>query len=96
MTDRTERQRKLIDSFKYHQPTQTQIERISNVRKGAIAFAEIILDNTGEDPDQTVAIRKTHEAMMTANKSIVNEHNTSPRPVDSRVWEALAREMSKP
>lgn len=73
MADRSERQLRLIDSFKYHQPTPTQVERISNIRKGAIAFAEIILANTKEDPDQTVSIRKLHESMMTANKSIVNE-----------------------
>jgi hypothetical protein len=98
MTERTERQRKLLDSFKYHQPTSTQVERISNIRKGAIAFAEIILENTKEDPDQTVAIRKVHEGMMTANKSIVNEGRDAARPLDTgvAVWEASAKSMAQP
>jgi len=63
----------IIDSFKYHQPNAGQIARISTVRQSCIACALTLLQNTPVGADQTVALRKLHEAMMTANKAIVNE-----------------------
>lgn len=68
-----DRAQAIIDSFKYHQPNPEQVGRISNVRTGAIAFARIILQNAKSSADQTAALRMVHEAMMTANKAIVNE-----------------------
>lgn len=68
-----ERAQFIVDSFKYHVPSEEQIGRISNVRNAAIATAEVILQNTPAGADQTAALRQLHEAMMTANKSIVTE-----------------------
>jgi hypothetical protein len=68
-----DRKARIIDSFHYHQPTQGQIDRIAAVRRGAIAFAELIMRMTENSADQTHALRTVHEAMMTANKSIVCE-----------------------
>lgn len=68
-----DRKRSIIDSFRYHQPSTVQIERIAEVRQGAIAFAKLIMRNTKVSADQTVALRLLHEAMMTTNKSIVCE-----------------------
>lgn len=69
----------VLDTFRYHVPSAEQIERISNVRKGAIEFAKVIQANVtgGNYPysveDFQAVIRHIHDAMMTANKSIVNE-----------------------
>lgn len=68
-----DRKRLIIDSFKYHQPSEGQIERIAAVRSGCIALAKQIMSCTPDGADQTAALRKLHEAMMTANKAIVCE-----------------------
>lgn len=58
------------DIFSYHAPAQDQIPKYDAIRKGARVFAQIILDNTPSSPDQTAAIRKLRESVMTANASI--------------------------
>jgi hypothetical protein len=63
----------IVDSFRYHQPNHDQVQRISAVRVGCTDLACVILRNTKAGADQTAALRKLHEAMMTANKSIVCE-----------------------
>lgn len=63
----------LVDSFKYHQPSEAQIVRISQVRQACTETAKVILRCSLSSADQTAALRKLHEAMMTANKAIVNE-----------------------
>lgn len=68
-----DRARGIIESFRYHQPNEGQIDRIAQVRQACIACAKTILQCTPSSADQTVALRKLHEAMMTANKSIVCE-----------------------
>lgn len=68
-----DRKRAIIDSFKYHQPSEGQIERIAAVRSGCITLAKLIMSCTQDGPDQTAALRKLHECMMTANKAIVCE-----------------------
>jgi hypothetical protein len=60
----------LEEIFSYHPPAGGDAERYNLIRAGALKFAEIILDNTPASPDQTVAIRKLREAVMTANASI--------------------------
>lgn len=65
--------RNIINSFRYHQPSPEQIERIAEVRRACITCAMQIMRSTARCGDQTVALRKLHEAMMTANKSIVCE-----------------------
>jgi hypothetical protein len=60
----------LEEIFSYHPPQCGDAERYNLLRAGALRFAEVILDNTPSCPDQTVAIRKLREAVMTANAAV--------------------------
>ncbi len=62
-----------VESFKYHQPTPGQIQRISNIRNAHIECLKLILQNIPAGADRIAAIRKLHESMMTCNKAIVCE-----------------------
>ncbi len=68
-----DRRTALIESFRYHQPSEAQVDRIAEVRRAHVACAKVILCNTPLGADQTAALRKLHESMMTANKAIVCE-----------------------
>jgi hypothetical protein len=68
-----DRKQAIVESFRYHQPSEAQIARIADVRKGHIALAHLIMRSTPDGADQTAALRKLHECMMTANKAIVCE-----------------------
>ena len=59
--------------FTYHTPTGGQPERYEKIREKARQMAMVILENTPGCPDQTVAIRKLRETVMTANASIALE-----------------------
>jgi hypothetical protein len=64
----------LKNLFSYHAPQGTQIERYNRIREAARGFAEVITEMTPESAEQTLAVRKVHEAMMQANSAIaVNE-----------------------
>jgi len=56
--------------FTYNAPKGDQPERYVKIREAAKNLAEVILENTPVGPDQTTAIRKVREAVMTANQSI--------------------------
>ncbi len=56
--------------FKYHPPTPEQQEKYVAIRDAAKVFADVVLANTPPSADQTVAIRKLRESVMTANASI--------------------------
>jgi hypothetical protein len=60
----------LGDVFSYHAPSPEQIVQYQRIREGAKEFAKVILENTPRSADQTAAIRKVREAVMTANASI--------------------------
>jgi len=60
----------LDDLFSYHAVEPDQVERYTAIRAGAKQFARVVLDNTPRSPDQSAAIRKIREAVMTANASI--------------------------
>lgn len=60
----------LDDLFSYHAPEGDQPKQYEAIRTAAKYFAAAILENTPSSPDQTVAIRKVREAVMTANASI--------------------------
>lgn len=62
-----------LKTFDYHKPSDAQVEKISIIRGAAKVFVCAIWAQCPDGPDRTVAIRKVHEAMMTANKSIVLE-----------------------
>lgn len=58
------------DLFSYHAPTEGQLEKYEAIREGARAFALVIVANTPPSPDQSVAIRKLRESVMTANAAV--------------------------
>ena len=67
------RARALVNSFRYHKPTDDQVDRISEVRQAFIAAAKTVLRCAPTSADQTASLRQLHEAMMTANKAIALE-----------------------
>ena len=58
------------DIFSYHAPTPEQLPRYDKIREGARVFARVLIDNTPRSPDQTAAIRKLRECVMTANAAV--------------------------
>ena len=56
--------------FQYHAPTSEQQERYIKIRNAARMFAQLLVDNTPASADQTAAIRKLRECVMTANAAI--------------------------
>lgn len=56
--------------FSYHAPTPQKLEQYNTLRTAALVFAQAIVDNTPAGADQTAAVRKVREAVMTANASI--------------------------
>ncbi len=63
----------LVNWFTYHVPDETQQKKYSEIRTSALGFAAVILKNTPSCADQTAAIRKVREAVMTANAAIACE-----------------------
>ena len=56
--------------FSYHAPQGDQAERYGRIREAGAAFARVIEAETPASADQTAAIRKVREAVMTANAAI--------------------------
>jgi hypothetical protein len=77
---RTPRQLVILDSFDYHRPSPEAGERIERNRLAFKLCAVAVMQNCPEGADQTAALRQLHEAMMTANKSIVCEPDRQPHP----------------
>jgi len=61
---------KLNNWFSYHKPTEGQPEIYERLREAAKQFAIVICECTPSSADQTAAIRKVREAVMTANAAI--------------------------
>lgn len=61
---------KLHDVFTYHAPAGDMPVRYGAIRDAGYALAEMILLNTPPCADQTAAVRKVREAVMTANAAI--------------------------
>jgi len=61
---------KIDDLFTYHAPDATQAAQYEAIRQGAKAFAYIALANSPTSADQTAAIRKLRECVMTLNAAI--------------------------
>lgn len=60
----------LDDIFKYHPPNSDDLVAYEKLRSAAKSFADTIVELTPASPDQTAAIRKVREAVMTANAAI--------------------------
>ena len=63
-------QEHLDNWFVYHTPTPDQIPKYGAIREAGKRLAECILENTPSSADQSDAIRKVREAVMTANAAI--------------------------
>lgn len=61
---------KLRNWFSYHPPTEGQPERYERIRSAGLQLAVVIEAETPPSADQTAAIRKVREAVMTANAAI--------------------------
>lgn len=59
--------------FTYHKPHGDQSGRYEAIREAGRGMALVILEHTPPGPDQTAAIRKIREAVMTANQAIACE-----------------------
>lgn len=60
--------------FEYHKPTEEMQPRFQAIREAGYQLAIAINDNAPAGPDQSAAIRKVREAVMTANASIVLDY----------------------
>ena len=56
--------------FQYHPPVGDQSDRYITIRAAGMVLAQAIRDHTPSSADQTAAIRKVREAVMTANAAI--------------------------
>jgi hypothetical protein len=56
--------------FSYHRPTEEQLPKYEAIRAKAKELAHVIVENTPAGADQTAAIRKLRESVMTANAGI--------------------------
>ncbi len=63
----------LENFFVYHPARGSQADRYERLRAAAHEFAKTILELTPPNPDQSAAIRKVREAVMTANAAIACE-----------------------
>jgi hypothetical protein len=61
---------RLENLFTYHPPTGDQPQSYEAIRTAAKDFAKILLEHTPPSADQTAALRKLRECVMTANASI--------------------------
>lgn len=62
--------REIENWFEYHAPEDADISKYGQIRGAAKAFARVLIANTPKSADQTAAIRKLRECVMTANASI--------------------------
>lgn len=60
----------LEEVFTYQKPTEAQIPKYEEIRAAGLRFATVVVNNTPVCADQTAAIRKIREAVMTANAAI--------------------------
>lgn len=61
---------KLEHIFTYHPPTETQKAQYEAIREAAMIYGKVMLDNTQPCADQSTALRKLRESVMTANAAI--------------------------
>lgn len=64
---------KLLPIFTYHPPKAEQLESYQELRRAAYGFALAVLVYTPRCADQSAALRKIREAVMTANAAVALE-----------------------
>jgi hypothetical protein len=67
--------------FTYHAPAPFQVAAYERIRQAGRELALVILEETPIVADQTAAIRKVREAVMTANAAIACEPPIETKPV---------------
>jgi hypothetical protein len=60
-----------LDTFDYHAPDAEALQKITNMREGAKAFAQVIVDNTPPSADQTLAVQHVVDALARGNRAVV-------------------------
>ena len=70
----------LDDLFTYHPPNEIQRLRYTALRDAAKEFASVILRNTPPSADQSAAIRKGRESIMTANAAVALDEAFGAKP----------------
>jgi hypothetical protein len=61
----------LNNLFKHHPPVgEADIKRYERIRAAGKAFAQVVVDNTPACADQSAAVRKIREAVMTSNAAV--------------------------
>jgi hypothetical protein len=70
----------LIKRFKYHPPTGNQPQKYDNIRKNALAFAELLDAMCPDSREKSLAITHLEEAVMWANASIARNEGDNPLP----------------
>ncbi|MGH7632635.1 MAG: DUF7681 family protein [Gemmatimonadaceae bacterium] len=56
--------------FTHHAPTAEQGQQYHEIREAGKGLAQAIVDHTPKSADQSAALRKVREAVMTANAAI--------------------------
>ena len=56
--------------FTYHAPKKNQPQKYENIRKNALAFAELLNEMCPDSREKSLAITALEEAVMWANASI--------------------------
>jgi len=70
-SDRADSLTQVIEKFfTYHPPKNDQVARYTEIRDAGAELARVILKNTPGCADQSAAIRKVREAVMTSNAAI--------------------------
>ena len=63
----------LENIFTYHAPNEVQVKQYIAIRKAGLELVKAIVAFVPEGADQSAAIRKVREAVMTANAGIALE-----------------------
>lgn len=60
----------LLNRFTYHQPKENQPQKYENIRKNALAFAELINEMCPDSREKSLAITALEECVFWSNASI--------------------------
>lgn len=70
----------LIKRFTYHPPVGNQPQKYENIRRNALAFAELIDAMCPDSREKSLAITSLEESVMWANASIARNEGGNPPP----------------
>ncbi len=83
----------LTHIFTYQPPKPGDVEKYGAIRAAALEFSRVLVANTPSSADQSAAIRKVREAVMTANASIALAEDVDPFENDTLLdWDASLKE----